>query len=156
MRSLSRLRRRSSRAAKVVAAAAVATTFLALPYATLWAFDGANRWSYAPAGVVVIALIAVAVWLWTPLTVLAAGLLALACALLYFFGVAIAQTCGDSNIAGVVEWTGAALIAITIATWGVLGGAKFVWRFPLAWLAAAIWVITWSHVLPGGSGYCFE
>jgi hypothetical protein len=139
-----------------VAAASVATTLLALPYATLLALDGANWWSYVPVGVAVIALIAVAVWLWAPLTALAAALLALACALLYFFGVAFAQTCGDSNVAGAVEWAGAAGIAVTIATWGVLGGARFIWRFPLAWVAAAAWVIGWAHVIPHGAGACFE
>jgi hypothetical protein len=139
-----------------VAAAAAATALLGLPYAALYALTGANGWSYGPIAADVVALLAVAVWLWAPLTVLGAALLALACALVYTFGVSIARTCGHSSLAGGVEWTGAASIAIAIATWGVLGGVKFVWRFPLAWMTAAIWVITWSHVLPGGAGYCFE
>lgn len=140
----------------MVAAAVAATTFLALPYATLAALDGARGWYDLPIAADLVALAAVAVRLWAPLTVLAAAVLSLACAVLFFFAVAASDTCGHSTAASAVEWTGAIAIAIPIATWAVLGGVRFVWRFPLAWLAAALWTIAWAHVIPHAAGGCFE
>jgi hypothetical protein len=51
------------------------------------------------------------------------------------------------------------LAAVAIWRWSplsVLGGRAFLWRFPLAWLAAGIWIGVWAHIIPGGVGGCFE
>jgi hypothetical protein len=139
-------------AADVIAALA----FFGLPYALLLALDDAAVWSFVPVAVDVAALVVIAWKRWSPSIVLAAAVLSCLCAVVYFFAVAAAETCGDSTLAGAVEWIGAVVIALAVGAWGVRGGMRFVWRFPLAWLVAAVWVGTWAHVVPGGSGGCFN
>jgi hypothetical protein len=107
VRSLSRLRRPSSRDAlrRAAAALAAAAAFYALPATLGFAFGGRGWWYALPAANV-LGLAAVAIWRWSPLS--------------------------------------------------VLGGRAFLWRFPLAWLAAGIWIGVWAHIIPGGVGGCFE
>jgi hypothetical protein len=146
----------SAAARSAAADVAAALAFFGLPYALLWAIDGAAAWSFVPVAVDVAALIVIAWRRWSPSIVLAAAVLSCVCAVVYFFAVAAAGTCGDSTLAGAVDWIGAVAIALAVGAWGVRGGIRFVWRFPLAWLVAAMWVGAWAHVIPGGSGACFN
>jgi hypothetical protein len=137
------------------AAAVTAAALYALPYAVV-AVLASGRWWYAALAVDLLVLLLAAVRLWSPLAVLVAALLGTAAALVAWFAIAAAETCGDSRAAGVVEWLGAALLALPLGAWGVRRGARVLWAVPLGWALAALWIALTAHLVPGGSGPCFE
>ena len=101
-------------------------------------------------------LVAVAVFLWSPLVVLAAAVVSGILAGIFWLIVAASDTCGDSTAATVVEFAGGALLALAVGTWGVRRGPRALWAIPVGWVAAAVWIAVWAHLIPGGAGGCFE
>lgn len=138
------------------AAALTAAALLALPYAVvavLAAGDAAGRLALLGASVAVLAVAAVR--LWRPLAVLAAAVASGLGAVVFWFVVGAAGTCGDSGTAVAVEAAGAAAIALALGAWGVRGGRRVFWALPLGWLLAGAWIAAAAHLVPGGAGGCF-
>ena len=78
-------------------------------------------------------LVAAAVWLWSPLAVLAAAVLSGAGALVFFLSV------GDSP-PGAAAWVGALVLMLPAGAWGVRRGAAALAVLPCGWLVATAWV----------------
>jgi hypothetical protein len=139
------------------AAAATAAALYALPWTILATLDSTLSAAWvAPLVVDLGALLVVAVRRWSPLAVLAASLLSIGGAIVAWFLVAAGETCGDSRTATVVGWVGAVPLALAVGTWGALRGRRALAAIPAGWLVAAAWVLVIAHLVPGGSGGCFE
>jgi hypothetical protein len=69
-------------------------------------------------------------------------------------GTAVAQTCGSSGSANGLEWSGGSILLVAVGG----SGARRRRVLPIigAIVAAGIWVAVVAHVVPGGSGDCFE
>ena len=100
-------------------------------------------------------LAAVAALLWSPLVVLVAAVVSAVFAAITLVGASFFDTCGSSRAATIVEVAGGVL-ALAIGTWGVRRGPRVLWAIPVGWLVYGVWVVLSSHVIPGGSGGCFE
>jgi hypothetical protein len=92
---------------------------------------------------------------WSPLVVL--GVAVTSCVgFAAFFLVAPLDSCGDSRVAGLVEEIGALAIGALLGIWGIRRGPHALWSFLAAWVLAGGWIVLWAHLLPGGSGACFD
>jgi hypothetical protein len=139
------------------AAALTAAALYALPYALLASLGSgaaARRLALLAACLAVLAVAAAR--LWSPLLVLAAAVLSGIAAVVFWFVVAAADTCGNSVAATAVELPGAATIALALGAWGVRGGRRVFWALPLGWILAGLWIAVVAHAIPGGTGGCFE
>lgn len=70
------------------------------------------------------------------------------------FGAAMAQTCGESGTAAAVERSGAGVLLLAVGSFGA--HRRRVTPIVGAIVVAGIWVALVAHVVPGGSGGCFE
>jgi hypothetical protein len=136
-------------------AVVTAAALYGFPWALLAVLDVGGLWFLALAADLLV-LAAVAIFLWSPLVVLVAAVVSAVFGAIYLLAVAAADTCGDSTAATVVELTGAVAIMLTVGTWGVRRGPRALWAIPAGWALAAVWVGIWAHLIPGGSGGCFE
>lgn len=125
------------------------------PYALAAAIGGGGGW-YVLLAADVLVLAAVAVFLWSPLVVLAATVVSAIFGGIFWLIVAVGNTCGDSLAGTIVEFAGGIPIAIAVGTWGIRRGPRALWAVPVGWALAAIWIVLWAHVIPGASGGCFE
>jgi hypothetical protein len=92
---------------------------------------------------------------WSPLVVL--GVAVTSClGFAAFFLIASLDSCGDSRVAGYVEWIGALAIGAMLGLWGLRRGPHALWAFLVAWVVAGGWIVLWAHLLPRGSGACFD
>lgn len=140
------------------AAALIAAALYVVPYATIGSIvtGAAGRWVAILAGCVVVLVVA-AIRLWSALVVLAAAVVSGIFGAIAWFVVVVSDTCGGSNAATVVEWTGAAAIALGLGAWAVhYRGGRVFWGLPLGWVLGAIWIAIVAHVIPGGAGGCIE
>jgi hypothetical protein len=101
-------------------------------------------------------LVAVAVRTWSALVVLGLAILSCLCSVLFFFATAAAAPCGTSTAAVVVELGGAAPLALGLGSWGVRRGGHAFWALPVGWALAGLWIAAAAHVIPGGTGGCFD
>ena len=101
-------------------------------------------------------LIVVAVRFWSPVVVLGAAVLSLGGAALFTLITAAGETCGGSYLAGTVEWVGGAALAAAIGAWGVRRGFWGYGAVLAGWTVAALWFVVVAHLIPGGTGGCFE
>ena len=69
-------------------------------------------------------------------------------------GTAVAQTCGDSRSATNVEWAGVTVLLVGIGSFGA--HRRRVLPVVAALVIAGLWFVLVAHVVPGGSGGCFE
>lgn len=136
-------------------AAATALALFGFPYALEVSIGAGGAW-YVLLTADVLVLAAVAVFLWSPLVVLAAAIVSAIFSAIALLGSAAANTCGDSTTATAVEVAGGALLALAIGTWGVRRGPRVLWSIPAGWIVYAVWVAVWAHLIPGGAGACFE
>lgn len=136
-------------------AVAAAAALYVFPYALAVAFGGGGAW-WVLLAADVLALAAVAIFLWSPLVVLVAAVVSAVFYAIYLLGDGSANTCGDSRAASVVELVGTGAIVLIVGSWGVRRGPRALWAIPAGWVLAALWVALWAHVIPGGSGPCFE
>ena len=155
MRSRSRLPRPSSPVVAWGAAAVTAAALYALPPLALAAVVGGAGRIVALAACLAV-LVFAAVRLWSPLVVLGAALIGAVGAVAFAAATALGETCGTSGLAQGVEVAGGLALAVPLGAWGVRRGAQVLWALPAGWLAAAAWYVAWAHVIPGGTGGCFE
>lgn len=135
-------------------AVAAAAALYVFPYALGAALSGGGAW-YVLLAADVLALAAVAVFLWSPLVVLAAAVVSGVFAAIFWVGAASADTCGNSTTAEIVELAGGAVLALAVGAWGVRRGPRALWAIPVGWMVAGVWFVVWAHVIPGGAGGCF-
>lgn len=126
-----------------------------LPYALLGTLTGGGLW-WLPLVADVLLLAAVAIFLWSPLVVLAAAVVSAIFAGLVFVAASAASTCGTSTTATVVEIAGGALLALALGSWGVRRGPRVLWTIPVGWVVYGVWIVVWAHLIPHGAGGCFE
>jgi hypothetical protein len=139
------------------AAALVAAALYVFPGAILTVVtNGAHPLEVALLVVDLVVLVAAAALRWSSLSVLAAAIISTGFALVFSFGIAAGETCGDSRAATVLGWLGAVPIGLAIGTWGARHGSRVLWAIPLGWIAAALWIIAAAHLVPGGAGECFN
>jgi hypothetical protein len=69
-------------------------------------------------------------------------------------GTAVAQTCGDSRSATILEWSGIAVLLIGIGGFGA--HRRRVLPVVAALVVAGAWIALVAHLVPGGSGECFN
>ena len=103
-----------------------------------------------------VVLLYAAVRIWSPLVVLALVLVAAFSVGLWWFVVAVGDTCGDSHAAAIVEWSGTAVLALGVAAWQLPRGRAIFWALPAGAVLAGIWFVVWAHVIPGGAAGCFH
>lgn len=155
MRSPSRLPQRSSRVVTWGAAAITAAALYALPALALAVAIGGG-WAIAALAACLAVLVFAAVRLWSPLVVLAAAITGAVGAVGFVAVTSLGEACGTSTLAHSVEIAGGIALAIPIGAWGVRRRAHVLWALPAGWLVAAGWYVAWAHVIPGGTGGCFE
>jgi hypothetical protein len=69
-------------------------------------------------------------------------------------GTAVAETCGSSGLASGLEQSGTIVLLLGIGALGAHRRRAF--PFVVALIAAGVWVAVIAHVVPGGTGACFE
>jgi hypothetical protein len=135
-------------------AVVVAAALFALPVLALNALEvGTAGWFVAVATDLLI-LVLYAARKSSPLVVLAAVAVVGAGEAVFFVMVIAGNTCGGSTTAGLVEWIGAAVIALALGAWGVLHGLHVFWAAPLALVCAGGWIVLTANLVPGGVGLC--
>jgi hypothetical protein len=155
-RSRSRLRLRSSRIFSWGAAAGTAVALYGFPFALVATRVPHGRWAVGLLVLDLLVLVAVAIWLWSPLVVLGALVVTSIGAVVFWVGAVLSETCGHSSVAAVVEPVGALLLALPLATWGVRRGAHMLWAIPAGYLAAGLWIVVCAQVIPGAAGSCVD
>jgi hypothetical protein len=136
------------------AAALVAAALYVTPSAAIGAIliGSVSSWILLAGGLAV--LIAYASRTSSPLVVL--GLLVVVAFVEYAaaFGTAMGQRCGTSTTAKGLEIAGTAALLLGLGAWGIRSRRPY--ALPVALVVAAAWVILIAHVVPGGSGECFN
>jgi hypothetical protein len=143
-----------SRLTRWAPAVVTAVALYGFPWALAFAFGGGGWWWVLLAADVLV-LAAVAIFLWSPLVVLAAAIVSDVFWAIAVLGASSFDTCGTATTASVVEIGGGTLLALSIGTWGVRRGPRVLWAVPVGWIAYAVWIVIWAHVIPGGTGGCF-
>ena len=69
-------------------------------------------------------------------------------------GTGAAQVCGSSGLANHLEWSGSAVILVTLGGFGAY--SRRVLPVLGAIVAAGVWVAIVAHLVPGGTGDCFH
>jgi hypothetical protein len=138
------------------AAAVTAVALYALPWTLVFALTADVWWGF-PALAVDVAALGVVAWLrWSPLVVLGAALLSLGGSIVFVFITAAGQICGDSGYADPVSWIGGVTLAVPLGALGVRRGPWALAAIPAGWAVAGAWFVLVAHVVPGGTGGCFE
>ena len=70
--------------------------------------------------------------------------------------IAATDSCSGSLAANLVKWIGAAAIYLGAGAWALQRPLRGVWALPLAAVVAGGWLVAVAHVVPGGSGACFN
>ena len=149
----SRLRPRRRTLIEWGAAALVAAALFALPVLVLGALEDRGAGWLAGVAVAVVVLV-VHAWRTSSLLVVLGALIGAGLATVAFYAIIIlADTCGGTA-AGIVEWSGAVVIALGLGAWGVLHGLRVLWATPLALVCAAAWIALVAQLVPGGAGSC--
>src|SRR4051794_5058926 len=133
------------------AAVVTSAALYGFPYALVAGIGGGGAW-YLLLAFDLLVLAAVAVFLLSPLVVLAATVVSGIFGAIFWFIVAAADTCGDSGTATTVEFAGGMTIALAVGAWGVRRGPRALWAIPVGWVLAGLWIAIWAHVIPGGAG----
>ena len=132
----------------------MAAALYVAPGAVLRVVAGAPVWPWVVLVAVLVTLVGYALSTGRPFALLALVVVLGVCEALASFGAALGNVCGTSRLATDLKVGGTAAILLVAGTWCIR--RQRLWLTPLALVAAPLWIVLVSYVIPGGSGSCFE
>lgn len=124
-----------------------------MPVLLLGALSGV-AWTIAALAACIVVLMPYSFRLRSPLGVLITLVLVGFVEFVVQLGAAATRACGDSGVANDLKWSGSAVILIALGGFGVYRRRLF--PVLVALVAAGAWVAIVAHIVPGGTGGCFE